>query len=248
MPGDLTRLAFILHIAGGVIGLLSGILAMTARKGGRLHRIAGNTFFVSMMVMAVFAVYLGVVMPGALVNVFIGVFVAYLLATAWITIRRPNGVIGFPEKIGLVVSLGPVRALHAAQYPTGPQPAPFLPQCLIVQRPTIGCHLPVHPGPHHCRRERRVRDLLWRRFGGFADCAASLAHVRRLDPGHRLRSLERPSATFARDASAAGLDAVSPICLGRALVLLDCPRASHRLDSRPDPDAGPTSSSVPSGI
>ncbi len=105
MPDLLTTLAFILHVAGGVGGLLSGILAMTARKGGSVHRVAGNTFFASMLVMAAFAVYLGFVRPGALVNVFIGVFVAYLVATAWITIRRPDGVAGVPEKIGLAAAL-----------------------------------------------------------------------------------------------------------------------------------------------
>ena len=100
-----TTAAFILHVAGGAGGLLSGILAMTARKGGRVHRRAGDVFFASMLVMAAFAVYLGFVRPGALLNVFIGVFVAYLVATAWITIRRPQGVIGLPEKLGLVVAL-----------------------------------------------------------------------------------------------------------------------------------------------
>jgi uncharacterized membrane protein len=105
MPEDLTRLAFLLHVAGGAIGLVSGIVAMTARKGGPVHRAAGNTFFVSMMVMAAFAVYLGFVRPGELVNVFIGVLVAYLVATAWVTIRRPAATVGLAEKIGLAVAL-----------------------------------------------------------------------------------------------------------------------------------------------
>lgn len=105
MPEELTRLAFILHVGGGVVGLLSGVLAMSARKGGPLHRLAGNIFFVSMFAMAAFAVYLGFVVPGALVNVFIGVFVAYLVATAWITIRRPDGAIGISEKISLAAAL-----------------------------------------------------------------------------------------------------------------------------------------------
>jgi len=101
----MTLLAFILHVAGGTAGLISGIFAMTARKGGRVHRLAGNIFFVSMLVMAVFAVYLGFVRPGELVNVFIGILVAYLVATAWFTIRRPAGAVGVPEKIGLAVAL-----------------------------------------------------------------------------------------------------------------------------------------------
>jgi hypothetical protein len=105
MVADVTRLAFIPHVAGGVVGLLSGIVAMTARKGGPIHRVAGNTFFGSMLVMAAFAVLLGFIIPGELINVFIGVFVAYLVATAWVTIRRPGGVVGVAEKVGLAAAL-----------------------------------------------------------------------------------------------------------------------------------------------
>jgi hypothetical protein len=101
----MTLLAFILHVAGGTVGLACGIVAMIARKGGRLHRVAGNGFFASMLVMAVFAVYLGFVRPGALVNVFIGILVAYLVASAWFTIRRPAGAVGVPEKVGLAIAL-----------------------------------------------------------------------------------------------------------------------------------------------
>ena len=43
-------LILIVHISGAGIGLLSGAAALLFRKGGRLHRIAGNVFFVSMPV------------------------------------------------------------------------------------------------------------------------------------------------------------------------------------------------------
>ena len=105
MLQDITKLVLFLHVAAGTVGLLSGIFAMTVRKGGSLHRVAGNIFFVSMLVMATFAIYLGFVRPDQLVNVFIGVFVFYLVATAWITIRRREGAIGVSERIGLVAAL-----------------------------------------------------------------------------------------------------------------------------------------------
>ena len=41
-----------LHIAGGAVGLISGAAALTARKGGRAHRLAGLVFVVSMTIMA----------------------------------------------------------------------------------------------------------------------------------------------------------------------------------------------------
>lgn len=100
-----TLLAFVLHIGGGVIGLISGTIAIFATKGSPLHRSAGNVFFASMLVMAVFAVYLAVVMPGQLINVFIGVFAFYLVATAWMTVKRREGSTGTGEKIAMVVAL-----------------------------------------------------------------------------------------------------------------------------------------------
>src|SRR5215469_15956152 len=98
-----TTLAFVLHVAGGTIGLLSGTAAVIVRKGGALHRMAGNVFFVSMLVMAVFADYLAVVRPGQIVNLAIGTMAFYLVATAWLTVRRPEHTIGTYEKIAFAV-------------------------------------------------------------------------------------------------------------------------------------------------
>jgi uncharacterized membrane protein len=101
----LTLLAFALHIGGGAVGLVAGTVAVSARKGGRLHRKAGTLFVLSMVVMAVFACYLGFVMPDQRVNVFISIFALYLVLTAWLTIKRPDGATGFSEKFALLVGL-----------------------------------------------------------------------------------------------------------------------------------------------
>lgn len=101
----LATLAFALHIAGGAVGLASGTTAAFARKGGPLHRRAGAVFFVSMLIMATFAIYLGFAMPDQIVNVFIGAFVLYLVGTAWLTVRRAEGVADVCEKIALAVAL-----------------------------------------------------------------------------------------------------------------------------------------------
>ena len=101
----ITLLAFVMHIGGGVVGLLSGVIAVSARKGGHLHRIAGKVFVASMVVMAVFACYLAIVIPDQIVNVFISIFALYLILTAWLTVRRRNDAIGFPEKVALFVGV-----------------------------------------------------------------------------------------------------------------------------------------------
>ena len=100
-----TLLPFILHIGGGSVGLVSGTVAAIATKGGRVHRAAGNVFFYSMLLMAVFAVFLGFVRPGQLVNVFIGIFAFYLVGTGWQTVQRPQGAIGGAEKFALIVGI-----------------------------------------------------------------------------------------------------------------------------------------------
>jgi uncharacterized membrane protein len=94
-----------MHVGAGVIGLVSGVTALIARKGSSLHRKAGTVFVVSMSVMAVFACYLAVVIPDQLVSVFISVFALYLILTAWITVRRMGAAIGLAERIALFVGI-----------------------------------------------------------------------------------------------------------------------------------------------
>jgi len=101
----LTSFAFVMHIGGGALGLVSGTVAACARKGGALHRKAGKVFVVSMLVMGAFAIYLAVAEPDQLVNVFIGVLAIYLVSTAWMAVRRPVGAGGGFEKLALLVSI-----------------------------------------------------------------------------------------------------------------------------------------------
>jgi uncharacterized membrane protein len=98
----LTIVAFAVHIAGGTLGVISGLIAVFARKGERLHRAAGKVFTVSMLFMAVAAGYLAVVRPGQLANLVTAATVFYLIVTAWLTAQRKDGErAGLPEKIAL---------------------------------------------------------------------------------------------------------------------------------------------------
>jgi Predicted membrane protein (DUF2306) len=102
----LTVLAYVLHVTGGAIALVSGYIALFAPKGGRLHRAAGTIFFISMLVMAAFAAYLGLVVPGQLVNVFIAAFALYFVITSWLAAKRTaSGKPALGDRLALIASL-----------------------------------------------------------------------------------------------------------------------------------------------
>ena len=102
-PHATTMLAYGLHIGGGTLGLLSGTVAAFAAKGSNLHRRAGTIFFVSVLTMAAFAALLAIAIPGQFFNLIGRTYVIDLGVTAWMTVRRPEGAVGLPEKIAFVV-------------------------------------------------------------------------------------------------------------------------------------------------
>lgn len=115
--------ALYLHIAGGGIGLISGAAALVFRKGGRSHRLAGNVFFVSMLIMAGTGAGIAPFVP-ARASVLGGLVTFYLVATAWITVWRPQGTTGRLEVAGCVAAFGLTAAAWslgamAARSPTG---------------------------------------------------------------------------------------------------------------------------------
>jgi len=94
------------HIAGGALGLLMGVLAVITRKGGTVHRAAGNVFFVSMFV--TYLIGAGVapfLTDGQRPNFTAGVLALYLLVTGWRTARRGDFRAGKSEYAGLAVAL-----------------------------------------------------------------------------------------------------------------------------------------------
>ena len=101
----ITLLAFAIHISAGTLALCSGTVAAFARKGGRVHRGAGNLFFGAMLVMAAFAAYLAVVMPNQLLNVVISLFTVYLVGTGWMTVRLDENRVNPAEWIALLIAI-----------------------------------------------------------------------------------------------------------------------------------------------
>jgi hypothetical protein len=79
-----------LHIAGGMIGMLSGTAAMIFRKGFRAHIFAGRVFVGSMLTMGVCAAWLAILKNDPN-NIGGGILTVYLITTAWLTARRGDG-------------------------------------------------------------------------------------------------------------------------------------------------------------
>jgi uncharacterized membrane protein len=99
-----TPLLFV-HISGGIIGLLSGTVAMIYRKGSRGHRVSGNVFVVAMLSMAAAAECLAL-MKHQMNNAFGGVLTLYLISTAWLTGRRRDGETSRFDWIVLAIAAG----------------------------------------------------------------------------------------------------------------------------------------------
>ncbi|MDB5975300.1 MAG: hypothetical protein JWR07_2060 [Nevskia sp.] len=85
-----------LHIGAAVIGLFSGAAALFSRKGGQLHRTAGNVFFSSMLVMSAGGAWLAQ-MKGQRINTVAGLLTFYMVATGWAAVKRKAGETGLVE-------------------------------------------------------------------------------------------------------------------------------------------------------
>ena len=77
-----------LHIAAGLLALISGALALFARKGSPLHRRAGDVFVASMLVMASTGALMAIFIKPNPVNVMAGSMTCYLVGTAMLTVKR----------------------------------------------------------------------------------------------------------------------------------------------------------------
>lgn len=78
------------HITAGIVGIVSGTVALSLRKGSPRHAAAGKVFVVSMLTMATAAVYLAVI-KNQTPNILAGTLTFYLITTAWLTARRKDG-------------------------------------------------------------------------------------------------------------------------------------------------------------
>lgn len=80
----------LLHILGGLTALTSGAVALSAPKGGTLHRKSGIIFVCAMLVMSTSGAIMAALMPER-ISVIAGMLTFYLVVTALLTVRRGLG-------------------------------------------------------------------------------------------------------------------------------------------------------------
>jgi hypothetical protein len=95
----------VVHIAGGLVAVLSGSMALVVRKGSRLHRRSGDVFVISMLLMAAGGAYIAL-RKSQPFNVFAGTFTFYLVSTAALVVMRKPKQNGRLEFALMLVALG----------------------------------------------------------------------------------------------------------------------------------------------
>ncbi len=77
-----------IHIIAGIIGLVSGAITLSARKGAKLHRKSGMVFVYAMMVVAITGTVMGALLF-EMAAVIPGLLTFYLVLTSLLTVCRP---------------------------------------------------------------------------------------------------------------------------------------------------------------
>lgn len=85
------RFLYVVHIVAGAVGLLSGYLALFVRKGGDVHRRSGKVFVYVMLAMATAGSLIAALRGVApAINIPAALLTAYLVGTAFLTVRKPG--------------------------------------------------------------------------------------------------------------------------------------------------------------
>lgn len=102
-PTFLHAAELFVHIAAGSVSILAGFAALIFRKGDRAHRTAGAVFVAAMLTMTAFAALIALQkgQPGNLVG---SAMTAYLVLTAWLTVRRRELSVGGVERLGMLAA------------------------------------------------------------------------------------------------------------------------------------------------
>ena len=93
------------HLIAGTTGLLAGVVALYALKGGELHRRSGLIFTSAMLAVAVSGIAMAIVKAQRM-NLIGGLLTFYMVATAIVTIRRTTSAVQWYDVALTLVGIG----------------------------------------------------------------------------------------------------------------------------------------------
>jgi hypothetical protein len=169
----------LVHICAGTLGVLSGYVAVSFRKGSPAHGWAGTVFAVSMLTLGASGAYMATLkfQPG---NILGGTLTFYLVATAWMAVRHSNGRTRIFDECALLVILAVAAvelacARAAAISPTGLKydypPGPYVIFGLVALLAAAGDLRMMRRGS--ILGAQRIARHLWRMcFAFFIACAS----------------------------------------------------------------------------
>ncbi len=116
-------LLIITHVIAGTVAFLSGVIALFATKGSKLHRKAGQVFVGSMVITGGGGAVYALQIPQA-ITVIAGIFTVYLVVSSYATLQRTPGRVGLFEVLSALLVTGLVAAsvcfgLEAQAHPSG---------------------------------------------------------------------------------------------------------------------------------
>lgn len=170
------ELRIALHLAAGIVGLLSGITVLVARKGGGLHRIAGSVFVVAMLATATSGAGFAL-MSSRINDAIAGILTIYLLVTGWMAARRGDGATGFFEwgaflfaaTMALIAFYSAVSAARTGTAMLGGIPY-FVFASIIALAAVLDLNAILRGG---LKGRQRIARHLWRMHLGFAAAVGS---------------------------------------------------------------------------
>jgi hypothetical protein len=190
---DAATAALVLHIGGASVGLVAGAVALAVKKGGLLHRRAGDAFVVAMLTMTTVAAIMAPLIHQP-ANSVMAAFTFYLVATGWVTMRRPAGEVGRLEAAAMLIALAPAALGLWMAWAVAPGPASAIERtvaCLMTAVAVLAAGLDLRVILHGgISGARRLARHLWRMCAGLFIATGSfflgqqqvLPHVMRGSP------------------------------------------------------------------
>ncbi|MFD1142725.1 DUF2306 domain-containing protein [Larkinella insperata] len=104
----LLKITLIVHIAAGFLALLVGLVPMLAKKGTRLHKLAGLLFYWCMATVCLTAVYLVFFKPSTLFLLFIAILSFYFCFTGRriLRLKKTQNRLTLTDRVAAYLALG----------------------------------------------------------------------------------------------------------------------------------------------